>query len=211
MIKTKQTILHDPANGKHGNCFSAVLASLLHIDISTVPVFKNPQTWRTELNVWLRQFGLAYMSVKGFDEYASDNGIEGLWHETAGTTNRGNDVLHACVSKDCKVVFDPHPDGSGLANIEEHGVFITLEPWRCKRKSGEQIVAEIFKLQDYHFDNEGVPIEEIQMPHDDYSALERHLESQASYKPESTHIAPGTMILNGVIIKDEDFRHVIKA
>lgn len=140
MIKTKQTILHDPENGKHGNCFSAVLASLLHIDIDTVPVFKNPQTWHTELNVWLRQYGLAYMAVNGFEGYASDNGIEGLWHETAGATSRSNDVLHACVSKDCKVVFDPHPDGSGLKNIEKHGVFISLNPWVTANATQKQMI-----------------------------------------------------------------------
>lgn len=137
MIETKQTILHDPANGKHGNCFSAVLASLLHIEIDTVPVFKNPQTWRKDLNVWLRQFGLCYMAVNGFDAYAIQNGIKGLWHETAGATNRSNDVLHACVSEDCKVVFDPHPDGSGLTNIEEHGVFISLNPWITAKATQE--------------------------------------------------------------------------
>lgn len=129
MNPTKQTILHDPKNGKHGNCFSAVLASLLHVDIETIPVFKDPHTWRTELNVWLRPFGLAYMSVNGFRDYASDNGIQDLWHETAGLTSRSNEVLHACVSKDCTVVFDPHPDDTGLATIEEHGVFIALRPW----------------------------------------------------------------------------------
>lgn len=211
MIKTKQTILHDPANGKHGNCLSAVIASLLHIDIETVPVFCTPGTWVKDLNSWLRQFGLAYCMIEDFDLQIEAYGIEGLWHEISGNTSRSNDVAHACVAKDGALKFDPHPDNSGLTKITCHGFFIALEPWRCKRKSGEQIVAEIFKLQDYHFDNEGVPIEEIQMPHDDYSALERHLESQASYKPESTHIAPGTMILNGTIIKDEDFRHVIKA
>ncbi len=36
MKPTKQTVLHDPANGKHGNCLSAVLASLLHLPIEAM-------------------------------------------------------------------------------------------------------------------------------------------------------------------------------
>ena len=35
----KQTIEHDPESGNWGNCFSAVLASLLDIPIEDVPVF----------------------------------------------------------------------------------------------------------------------------------------------------------------------------
>ena len=38
MIPTTQTILHDPDNGKIGNCLSAVLASLLHLPIELVPL-----------------------------------------------------------------------------------------------------------------------------------------------------------------------------
>lgn len=55
MKPTKQTVLHDPANGKHGNCLSAVLASLLHLPIEDVPVFSEPHPkWQQDLNEWLR-------------------------------------------------------------------------------------------------------------------------------------------------------------
>lgn len=129
MIATKQTILHDPENGIHGNCFSAVLASLLHLKIEDVPVFINPNSWRNELNQWLRQYGLAYVELGDFKDYIEANSIVGLWHETAGTTTRFDDVLHACVGKDCEVVFDPHPNATGLKEITGTGVFISLRPW----------------------------------------------------------------------------------
>ena len=61
MKPTKQTILHDPAKGLHGNCLSAVLASLLHLPIEDVPLFITPETWVKDLNAWLRPFGLAYL------------------------------------------------------------------------------------------------------------------------------------------------------
>jgi hypothetical protein len=34
-----QQVLHDPAKGLYGDCFTAVLASLLHLDTHTIPNF----------------------------------------------------------------------------------------------------------------------------------------------------------------------------
>lgn len=135
MIPTKQTILHDPENGRHGNCLSAVLASLLHLPIEDVPLFIKPNTWVAELNEWLYPFGLAYCMVENFDCYIDAYGIKGLWHEISGNTNRSIDVSHACVAKDGEIVFDPHPDDTKLTEITCYGFFISLEPWRvCEHK-----------------------------------------------------------------------------
>jgi hypothetical protein len=129
MNKVKQTVLHDPATGKTGNCLSAVLASLLHMPIEEVPVFKDTLVWRKELNAWLRPMNLAYIQVGGFAEWAEELGIEGCYHEVAGPSHRSVDTLHACVGLDGEVIFDPHPDDSGLLEIQSTGVFITLRPW----------------------------------------------------------------------------------
>ena len=130
MTPVKQTILHDPANGLHGNCLSAVIAALLHMPIENVPLFIVPGTWVKDLNTWLRQFGLAYCMVEDFDCHIDAYGIEGLWHEVSGNTSRSKDVTHACVAKDGVMVFDPHPENSGLTKITCHGFFIALEPWK---------------------------------------------------------------------------------
>lgn len=131
MNPTKQTVLHDPANGKHGNCFSAVLASLLHLPIEDVPVFSSPAPkWQQELNAWLRPFGLAYMQIGTFDEWCADLNISGCYCEVGGKTNRHADVSHACVGRDGMPILDPHPDDTGLTEVEASGVFIVLEPWR---------------------------------------------------------------------------------
>jgi hypothetical protein len=131
MKPTKQTVLHDPANGKHGNCFSAVLASLLHLPIESVPVFSGPYpTWQQEVNVWLRQFGLAFVQMGDFENWCSTYGISGCYSEIGGKTARHTDVSHACVGRDGAVIFDPHPDDTGLTEVESAGVFIVLEPWR---------------------------------------------------------------------------------
>lgn len=132
MTPTKQTILHNPKNGLHGNCLSAVLASLLHLPIESIPVFSDPENWLKDLNAWLRQYGLAYLSfpADGFNEVLSSFGIEGLHHEIAGMTTRFFDVCHACVAKDGYVVFDPHPSNDGLnVSVDSHGIFIALRPW----------------------------------------------------------------------------------
>lgn len=130
MLPTKQTVLHDPENGKYGNCMSAVLASLLHLPIEEVPLFIDPVNWVNDLNAWLRPRGLAYCMVDDFDCHVEAYGIQGLWHEVSGNTQRRADVMHACVAKDGQAVFDPHPDDTGLVRVTAYGFFIALEPWR---------------------------------------------------------------------------------
>ena len=136
MIPTKQTVLHDPDNGHIGNCLSAVLASLLHVPIEDIPLFVDPDTWTSELNAWLRPLGLGYLVVEGAAGYIDDLGIKGMWHDVTGKTGRSKDVLHSCVARDGALVFDPHPDASGLTKITHHGIFIALEPWRWMEGRG---------------------------------------------------------------------------
>ena len=134
MKPTTQTILHDPENGRHGNCFSAVLASLLHLPIDTIPVFSDRENWRKEVNAFLRPYGLAYMSVINFYQYCVENGISGCHHEISGVTERSTDVLHSCVAADGHLIFDPHPSRAGVISGEEDGVFISLQPWRLTER-----------------------------------------------------------------------------
>ena len=133
---TKQTILHDPANGKHGNCMSAVLASLLHLPIEDVPIFSDPNRWQIDLNIWLRRYGLAYICLSNFESHAAEYGIVGCHHEIAGVSPRSAEVLHACCAIDGKVTFDPHPDNTGIEDPTKKtpmsGIFIALQPWLAK-------------------------------------------------------------------------------
>jgi hypothetical protein len=138
MIPTKQTILHDPENGQIGNCFSAVIASLLHIPIEEVPDFNAEGTWVVDLNAWLRPRGLCYLSLEvkgwgtgGVAEWLKSFGVVGLHHEVAGPSPRFNDTFHACVGADGVLVFDPHPSDAGVVQIHHIGLFIPLQPWRA--------------------------------------------------------------------------------
>ena len=127
-----QTILHDPDNGKFGNCFSAALASLTHVDIDDIPVF-NGDNWQEDVNTWLKPFGLAYIQwdTEFIDYLKIHYGITGVHHINNGPTDRFNgDVLHSVVAVDGKQVFDPHPSRSGLVKTTSFGIFIAIEPWR---------------------------------------------------------------------------------
>jgi hypothetical protein len=151
MKPTKQTILHDPDNGKFGNCLSATLASLLHIPIDEVPVFSLPYPqWHVELNAWLKQYGLAYVSFGDWKEWSNETGITGLNHEISGKTVRHSEVLHSCVGKDGEVVFDPHPDDYGLEEVTSSGLFIALEPWKANQLTQDLATAqsEIARLRE---------------------------------------------------------------
>jgi len=132
MIPTDQTILHDPANGVHGNCFSAVLASLLHLPVESVPVFVG-RFWQAEVNAWLRPMGLAYVEISTNPDWCAANDIRGMHHELAGVSPRNAEVLHATVAVDGEMVHDPHPDRSGLGEGERtFGLLIALRPWEAK-------------------------------------------------------------------------------
>lgn len=136
MILTDQTIFHDPDNGVHGNCLSAVLASLLEMPIEDVPIFSS-DSWIHELNDWLRPFGLAFLSIERFGEFAHSWNIKGCHHELAGDSPRAveswKSVGHATVAIDGKLEFDPHPSRSGIVDKNvTHGLFISLRPWETK-------------------------------------------------------------------------------
>lgn len=129
MIPIKQTVLHDPANGKIGNCLSAVLASILHIPIEDVPNFQDPHNWLRDLNKWLRPHGLGYINYEDYDLWTNHQELTGSYHLISGNTNRSVDVSHACVGLDSYIVFDPHPSDDGLINKNCYGVFVALRPW----------------------------------------------------------------------------------
>lgn len=125
----KQTIEHDPEKGNWGNCFSAVLASLLDIPIEDVPVFSG-EGWLLRVNEFLRDYDLAFMYIDNLPEALKAYGIAGLWHEVSGKTERN--TFHSCVAQDGQLVFDPHKSNAGLTTTTDYGVFVALNPAKAK-------------------------------------------------------------------------------
>lgn len=129
MIPVTQTKLHDPTNNVKGNCLSATLAALLHLDIDEIPLFES-DGWVERLNQFLKPMNLAFILIQPHSlEYF---GVSDCWHEMGGASPRFSDAMHSVVGKDATIVFDPHPDRTGLNGVESIGVFIALEPWRAK-------------------------------------------------------------------------------
>ena len=113
-----QEMLHDPANGKHGDCVRAVVRTLLQKDLEDAPHPINLKTgdWNDE---WL--------------DYLDENNIEIRYHflredkddshipeicMASGMTERG--VNHAVVYDriNQKVIHDPHPSRAGLISVK---------------------------------------------------------------------------------------------
>lgn len=121
-----QDIFHSEDNeeGHKGNCLQACIASLLELPLSGVPHFVEHEggDWFEEMNKWLvAREGLYAVNL---DEstfhpppgYAILNGL----------SERG--VMHSVIIRNGKLVHDPYPGGTGLAEEKFYTVFIdTLE------------------------------------------------------------------------------------
>lgn len=150
MIPTKQTVLHNPAEGHFGNCFTAVLASLLHLPIDQVPHFYDARDtkdtqWLARVNEWLRPYGLGYVEIDAsLTALMSEIKLQEVHHEICGNTSRYAETLHSCVAIDGKVAFDPHPDDSGLTKPRALGMFVALRPWDwIHTRAGQRFFSEL--------------------------------------------------------------------
>ena len=132
----KQTIEHDPAHGRHGNCFSAVLAALLHLEVDQVPVFSG-EDWDKHLNAWLAGYGLAWVPVSNFDEVKEGLGILGCHHEVGSYTERGP-TMHAYVGVDGKIVYDPSIEPLTPRGARHYGLLVALRPWELVLVHGQK-------------------------------------------------------------------------
>jgi len=112
----------------NGDCFRAVICSLLGIDDEGVPNFcvdgekAGERGWFCLLSEWLDARGLAFMEHEYNNEEREFNRKvyrEGQLAALAGTSPRG-DFLHAVVGKFSKqegeflIVHDPHQSREGL-------------------------------------------------------------------------------------------------
>lgn len=150
MIPTKQTMLHNPAEGHFGNCFTAVLASLLHLPIDQVPHFYDARDtsdtqWQARVNEWLRPYGLGYVAIDAsLTALMPAINLQDVHHEIGGNTSRHAETLHSCVAFDGTVTFDPHPDDIGLTQPRSLGMFVALRPWDwIHTRAGESFFAEL--------------------------------------------------------------------
>lgn len=120
MTPVDQEFVNDPSLGQYGDCQRAVIASLLDFPISYVPHFlKDAEGDAVKFWVGIQEFlkvhGYAYLTVPARSGVSFFGELKGVYHEISGPSPRGNGLFHAVVGFDGEIVFDPHPDKSGLA------------------------------------------------------------------------------------------------
>lgn len=123
MNPTNQTIFE---LGK-GNCFAACLASILEMPIKDVIHFPAGECplWRDIVNDWLENKGMFFIDI-ALNGDMRDNQIK-YWgyHIIMGESPRSEDIRHAVVGYQGKIVFDPHPSRDGLRGTDfTYGILV---------------------------------------------------------------------------------------
>ena len=130
MTPFKQHFLHDPDKGIDGDCFRTVIACLLDVHPSDVPhVYSNGATTEdgnTAIQNYLADRGLtlARIALAGTMEqimHGMKVGSPGIHYLLSGKSPRGFD--HVVVCLDDAIVHDPHPDGTGITDPCDGGVY----------------------------------------------------------------------------------------
>jgi hypothetical protein len=113
-----QSILHDPENGKYGDCMRACLATIFDAPIESIPHRNEDITGEEQdkmFNEWLARYGVCLqpMSVDGdYFAYMKELGVKTIIHLIYGYTERG--TYHAVVAENGVVIHDPHVSKAGL-------------------------------------------------------------------------------------------------
>lgn len=116
-----------------GNALQACIASLLNLELESVPNFIDFPDYLAAINEFLHPRGLAFLKVKlhsGQLEFASASGIYCL---VAGPSPRGSH-RHIIVAQTSgpgfEPIHDPFPEGGNLAGPPDWaGFIIPLVPW----------------------------------------------------------------------------------
>jgi hypothetical protein len=107
-----------------GNCHAAALASILELPLSKIPSFGSDNDWYDRFSEYM----VSNYSLQPFDIIV-DTILLYLfvprgYHLINGTSPRG--LLHTVVGFAGEMVHDPHPDGSGLSEIDSYTIFSSL-------------------------------------------------------------------------------------
>lgn len=128
MIPVDQEYLHDPANGVEGDCFRAVLASILELPITEVPHFAAATKLASDFFFWEHVYN--WLEAQGYQYWPGRNPPVGAleYHALSGPSPRTKGGFHATVGLAGKVVHDPHPSRDGIAGDEAKWYFGYLIP-----------------------------------------------------------------------------------
>jgi hypothetical protein len=108
-----------------GNCFEACLSSITHLPIEPIPSYKG-EGWFDKCNKYLAKHGLVLVMYgpKIFEVYKN---LADLYCIAGGKSPRFN-CNHAVVFRKGKMVHDPHPDNTGISDIQDYTFVFKLDP-----------------------------------------------------------------------------------
>jgi len=123
-------VQHDPPDAI-GDCFRAVIASLMELPADEVPHFgkydwgEDGSRGRQLVRDWLAPRGLYYIDFNFKAEHLVNwEEAFSCHHLMSGLSERG--TRHACVGYGGKVVHDPHPSRTGIKPDEDGEYLVGL-------------------------------------------------------------------------------------
>lgn len=117
MIPIDQTTFGVP----DGNCFSACVASILHVPLANVPSFCKHEDWWERFIEWLKPRGYYALMIKHTPEWVPQG-----FHIMSGKSPRGT-FQHSVVARSSEIVHDPHPSRAGIESTIDHIVIIPID------------------------------------------------------------------------------------
>ncbi len=128
MIPVEQTVTTFPG----GNCFAACVASILELPLDAVPNFQS-RDWLDEWQEWLRPRNLGLLH---FGHREGDDAFIPRGYAILGADSPRGDWLHAVVTCDGVICWDPSPDHQNpVGTWRDWTVFAVLDPTRPVNQS----------------------------------------------------------------------------
>lgn len=128
MIPIIQTKISSKDGSISGNCFRACIASILEIDIDSIPAFEDMEAgkWQIPFMNFLSENGYEFEGTGRFGNEFHDNlfktyeGVDGYIIVGGKSPREWVTRGHAVVYKNGEMVHDPHPSGEGLIELENY-------------------------------------------------------------------------------------------
>lgn len=129
MLFHKQTIMHDPDNGKYGDCGRTAVACMLELPVEDVPHFFDGTMTNSESYAFYRDF-LSQNGIELFTLPLKDISFHDLMktmenfnksctYLLIGKSPRGHN--HIVICRGGKIIHDPHPDEGEFVGPCEDG------------------------------------------------------------------------------------------
>ena len=120
----------DSPDAEKGDCFAACIASVLEVDLSTLPNFVvwlgHDHEWWARTQKYLHdRFGVTLFFSESPERHWLPDYVLTI---AAGPGPRGH--RHCCVYDGTGLVHDPHPSGDGLLEVQSHDVFVLTDQRR---------------------------------------------------------------------------------